>query len=160
MGTGGGGPDATVGLGFAAGTVEDIPDVKGSIISMNSFTGTTVVDEHLNETVTALEAVCRIRASMFAVIASRPEYAQILGFPLRTLLCCIVWSKQSHRMVGQLIAHNFTHSTMSDQSSIISRDVLESASELQVWDAKGNKARFGDLFVSQKTIVVFISMCI
>ncbi|KAK7062871.1 hypothetical protein VNI00_000368 [Paramarasmius palmivorus] len=38
----------------------------------------------------------------------------------------------------------------------ITEDILQKASEIEVWDSSGIKIKFGSIFATQKTIVVFI----
>jgi len=45
---------------------------------------------------------------------------------------------------------------MADLKSIPSPDILAEISKLEVFDVDGKKVRFGSLYQSQKTIVVFI----
>ena len=45
---------------------------------------------------------------------------------------------------------------MTDNNSVLSKELVEKVSTINVFDNKGNKVVFGDLFASTKTIVIFV----
>ena len=48
------------------------------------------------------------------------------------------------------------HIVMTDNNSVLSKELVEKVSAINVFDNKGNKVVFGDLFASTKTIVIFV----
>ncbi|PAV22926.1 hypothetical protein PNOK_0288300 [Pyrrhoderma noxium] len=45
---------------------------------------------------------------------------------------------------------------MTDNNSVLSKELVEKVSTINVFDNKGNEVVFGDLFASTKTIVIFV----
>ena len=47
---------------------------------------------------------------------------------------------------------------MSSQKSILEDDVIREATEIEIFNSKGEKIKFGTIFETQKTVFVFIRM--